>query len=510
MGFADHSTYRGPRFGPVQAEVQHQAGVGEAVAQSRESDGQVVPQGVAVRQRVGERAQGGQGGHDRAAPAHPVKGRARAAARYGGSVGEPGPGTRVEDQVDGGGQGSGEVEVQFLGDADEGAQALAPHLGGGPDVGARGPQLGRVGGQQGLEHGVPVVAGQGVQPVLGGLEGPGLGAQHGQRLGAGLLDGRRQQCGGLEGADSGGRVERLGGLRTPGRRALLPHQRGEPDEPVGGDALPQDVLAVEGEAGNGSEGSGRVVVQGEPAGRVASAVAAVVGEDHDGTGSLAQHVAEAVDGLGASGPSGGGRVEGLDEFHPADRARRVGQRAGGEGFQQDEEAGSVPGGGGLRRGPVGQFRQSVEEVRPGQVLSGHRVRVALPAVHRGEGDLSRNGRAERRLPAEDVVDGEDLPDRRPPVSASPPRPAHPLGAPGGGLPQGRVVAVLGLVVEEHALGACAVLGRDRPRGGGRLQVPGDRYGAVHGGPHECGDARAEPCVGHLGQHPGDGLLGQLA
>ncbi|SCF73218.1 hypothetical protein GA0115255_104521, partial [Streptomyces sp. Ncost-T6T-2b] len=126
-------------------------------------------------------------------------------------MGEPASGARVEEQVDGGGRGAAEVEVQFLGDADEGAQVFAPRLGRGPDVGSRGPQLGGVRGQQCPQHDVPFVAGQGVQPVLGRLEGAGLRTEEGQRLGAGLLDGRRQQRGGLEGADSGGCVERLGG-----------------------------------------------------------------------------------------------------------------------------------------------------------------------------------------------------------------------------------------------------------------------------------------------------------
>lgn len=342
MGGADHGADRAPRLGPVQTEVQHQARVGEAATQGREPRGQVRPQRMPVRQRVGEGAQGGEGCGDRTACAHPAQGRAAGAVLDIGAVGEPGPGARVEDQVDGARGGAREVEVQFLWDADEGGQALLPDLGGGRDIGARGPQLGRIRWQQCLEQGVPVVAGQGVQPALGRFEGTRLRPEQRERVGAGLLDGRREQGGGLEGADSGGRIERLGGLRTPGCRALLPYQGDEPGEPVAGDAVPVYVLVVQGESGDGTEGAGRVMVQGEPAFRVVPEVPAAVGEDHDGAGTPAQHLAEAVHGLGASRP-GCPRAERLDQLHLPDRARGVGQRACGEGLQEHEEPAAVLG-----------------------------------------------------------------------------------------------------------------------------------------------------------------------
>lgn len=365
VGGADHGAERVPRLGPVQAEVQHQAGVGEAAAHGREPGGQVRPQGMPVRQRVGEGAQGGQGCRDRTACAHPAQGRAAGAVLDIGAVGEPGPGARVENQLDGARGGARQVQVQFLGDPDEGGQALLPDPGGGRDIGARGPQPGRVRGQQCPEQGVPVVAGQSVQSLLGRFEGTCLRPEQRERLGAGLPDGCGEQGDGLERADSGGRIERLGGLRTPGCRALLPYQGDEPGEPVAVDAVPVHVLVVQGETGDGAEGAGRVVVQGEPAFGVAPEVPAAVGEDHDGAGAPAQHLTEAVHGLGAS-RSGCPRAERLDELHLPYRARRVGQRARGEGLQEDEERGAVLGGGGRGGGPVGQFGQVVEEGGPGQ------------------------------------------------------------------------------------------------------------------------------------------------
>lgn len=341
-----------------------------------------------------------------------------------------------------------------------------PDLFGGPDVGAGGPQLGRVGGQQCLEQGVPVVAGQGAQSGLGRLEGPCLHREERERLGAGLLDGCRQQGGGLKRPDSGGRVERLGGLGPPGCRALLPYPGDEPGEPVAGDALPVNVLVVQGEAGYGAEGTGRVVVQGEPSCRVVAGVPAAVGEDHDRPLAPAQYLAEAVHGLGPSRP-GRPRGDRLDEFHLPDGARRVCERAGGEGLQEHEEPGAVLAGGGRRGCPVGQFGQVVEEFGPGEGVTGHGVLVPLPAVDRGERDLGRDGRAERGLAGENMVDREDLPDHGPPAPGSPPAAPHPLGVPGGGLLQSHVVAVLGLVVEEHALRARGVAGCGRLRGLGR-------------------------------------------
>ncbi len=461
-----------------------------------------------MRECVGKGAQRGQGRGDRTACAHPAQAGAACAVLDIGAVAEPGAGARVEDQVDSTRGGARQVEVQFLGYTDEGGQALLPDLGGGPDIGARRPQLGRVLGQQCPEQGVPVVVGKCVEPRLSRLEGTCLHPEQRERVGAGLLDGCGQQGGGLEGTDSGGRVERFGGLRAPGRRALLPYQRGEPGEPVTGDAVPVHVLVVQGESGDGAEGAGRIVVQGEPACRVVQGVPAPAGEDHDGAVPPAEHLAEAVHGLGASRP---GRPCGdrFDELHLPDRSRRVGQRARGKGLQEHEEPGAVLGGGGRRGSPVGQFGQIVEEGGPGQGVAGHGVLVPLPAVHGGERDLGHEGRAECGLAAEHMVDGEDLPDHGPPAPGSPPAAAHPRGVPGRGGLQRRVVAVLGLVIEEHALGARGVAGRGRLRGLGRFQVLGGCDGPVHRAPDERGDAREEPCVGHLGQHPGEGLLAHL-
>lgn len=164
------------------------------------------------------------------------------------------------------------------------------------------------------------------------------------------------------------------------------------------------------------------------------------------------------------------------------------------------------GGGGRRGCPVGQFGQIVEKVGPGQRVNGHGVLVPLPAVHGGEGDRGPDGRAESRIAAQDMVDREDLPDHGPTAPGSPPATPHTLGVPGRGRLQGHVVAVLGLVIEEHALGARGVPGRGRLHGLGRCQVPGGCDGPVHRVPHERGDAREKPYVGHLGQYPGDGFL----
>ncbi len=162
--------------------------------------------------------------------------------------------------------------------------------------------------------------------------------------------------------------------------------------------------------------------------------------------------------------------------------------------------------GGRRGCPVGQFGQLVEQGGPVHGLGGNSAFVTLPAVHGGERNLGRHGRTESRLPAEYVVDGEDLPDRGPPTGRSPPAAGHPLRPPAGCVQKCRVVTVLGRTVGEHV--RCR---RGAPRRGGprRFQVAGGRGGLVHRVTDERGDSREEPCVGHLGQNPGHGFQAHL-